>query len=307
MPTPEVVFDLTGSKKGEVASAFFQQGLLKIFNDFQGFHRIFTDGSKSEDGRVAAAAVLQQNPLRVFKHRLVDGSSVFSAELQAILLALKHIYQSKESNFVVISDSLSALQALHNNRLDHPLLVLIREMHASLLEDGKDIVFVWVPSHVGIRGNSIADRAANQARAGPVAGKHCVFSDFKPLVNMFIQGEWQAQWDAFTENKLHAIVPSLSDCVSHCRASRREETVLCRLHIGHTYYTHSYLWKGEDRPYCYACDEPDTIKHILISCADLIEVRRKYYTAESMKVLFRDVPPDSIFAFLKEINMYNKI
>ena len=74
-----------------------------------------------------------------------------------------------------------------------------------------------------------------------------------------------------------------------------------------SYYTHSFLLKGEERPFCFACDEPDTVERILISCADLIEVRRKHFTAESMKVLFRDVPPDRVLAFLREINIYNKI
>ena len=140
-----------------------------------------------------------------------------------------------------------------------------------------------------------------------MAGKHCIFSDFKPVVNSYIQREWQSQWDALTENKLHSFLPNVSDDIFRCRTNRREEVVLCRLHIGHSYFTHSHLLKGEERPYCHACDAPDSIEHILISCADLIEVRRKYYTAESMKVLFRDVPPDSIFAYLKEINMFNKI
>ena len=307
LPTPEVLLDLAGYKKGEVAAALFQQRLFKIFSDFQGFCRIFTDGSKSEDGRAAAAAVLQQKPPHIFKHRLIDGSSIYAAELQAILLALRHIYQSKDFNFLIISDSLSALQALKNNRLDHPLLVLIRELHASLIDEGNDIVFVWAPSHVGIRGNTEADIAANQARADPVAGKHVIFSDFKPVVNKYIQDEWQSQWDALTDNKLHKIIPSISDAIPRCRSNRREEVVLCRLHIGHSYFTHSHLLKGEERPFCFACDEPDNLEHVLISCADLIEVRRKHFSAESMKVLFRDVPPDSIFAFLKEINMFNKI
>ena len=140
-----------------------------------------------------------------------------------------------------------------------------------------------------------------------MASKHVFYSDFKPLINKYIQDEWQSQWDSFTENKLHSVVPSIRDDIPRNRTNRRQETVLCRLHIGHSYYTHSYLLKGEERPFCHACDQADTVEHILISCADLIEVRRKFYTAESMKVLFRDVPPDSIFAFLKEVNVYNKI
>nr|KAG5705515.1 hypothetical protein BaRGS_009168 [Batillaria attramentaria] len=46
--------------------------LRQILADFPGFRQIFTDGSKSEDGRVGAAAVMDG---RVFTRRLADGSA----------------------------------------------------------------------------------------------------------------------------------------------------------------------------------------------------------------------------------------
>ena len=263
--------------------------------------------SKSEDGHVAAAAVLLNSPPSILKHRLIDGSSIFSAELQAVVLALKHVYLSKHTDFLILSDSLSALQALLNNKLDHPLLVQIRELHATLLKNGKDIVFIWIPSHCGIRGNSQADFHANQARDGPVDSKTTIYSDFKPSVYKYITKMWQEHWDTQPSNKLHSIVPNLNECISRCRKNRREEVVLCRLHIGHSYFTHSYLLKDEEAPFCFACNEPNTLKHILLTCSDLIQVRRKYFSAESMELLFRNVPPDSIFNFLREVNIYHQI
>ena len=37
-------------------------------------------------------------------------SSIYTAELRAILLALKHVYYSKEKSFLILSDSLSSLK-----------------------------------------------------------------------------------------------------------------------------------------------------------------------------------------------------
>ena len=60
---------------------------------------------------------------------LLDNSSVFTAELQAILLALKHVYCSKQKSFLILSYSLSSLQATYNLKYDHPILVQISELY----------------------------------------------------------------------------------------------------------------------------------------------------------------------------------
>jgi ribonuclease HI len=179
LPVPDVLLDLTAHKKDSTPPAIYQQSLNELLSSFPGYCRIYTDGSKSEDGRVAAAAVSSRHPRRSFKHRLPDHSSVFSAELQAVLLALRHAYRSRERNFLILSDSLSALQALQGAGTDHPLLVQIRELYADLMKEYYDIIFIWVPGHVGIEGNRIADSAANDARRDPVPDTQTVYSFFK--------------------------------------------------------------------------------------------------------------------------------
>ena len=303
---PEVYLELSTYKKSETSAAIYQQHLNELLDTFKYFKCIYTDGSKSEDGKVAAAAVSKQTN-QAFKHRLVDHSSIYSAELQAILLALKHIYQSKEDNFIILSDSLSALQALKGCKLDHPFLIEIRKLHTYLLNDNKDVIFIWVPSHIGIRGNEKADLAANEARQREVDSEYGFFADFKALIHKHIKQTWQAEWEGNPNNKLFKIVPNISDCIPRCRTNRKEETVLSRLHIGHSYFTHSYLLKRTEQPYCYACDSVDTIEHILISCADFIHIREKYYDEKNLKDLFNNTNPDRIFQFLKEINLFYKI
>ena len=63
--------------------------------------KFFTDGSKTEEG-VAAAAVSTKRINKPFTCRLPDDSSIYTAELRAILLALKHVYYSEGKSFDII-------------------------------------------------------------------------------------------------------------------------------------------------------------------------------------------------------------
>ena len=50
---------------------------------------------------------------------LPDKSSVYTAELSAIRMALELIHRLKQKSFVIYSDSVSSLQAIHTEAL-HP-------------------------------------------------------------------------------------------------------------------------------------------------------------------------------------------
>ena len=82
-----------------------------------------------------------------------------------------------------------------------------------LTKDGKEIVFVWVPGHVGIRGNSAADAAAKDALAGGTSVELIPFSDLKSRANKYILEVWQSQWDELPGNKLNKIFPVLKNSV----------------------------------------------------------------------------------------------
>ena len=89
--------------------------------------------------------------------------------------------------------------------------------------------------------------------------------------------------------------------------TRKENSVLNGLHIGHSYLTHSFILRKEEAPVCVACNTALTIKHILIDCADLLEVRKKYFEQKSLYSLFRNVSPEIIFDFLREIGLFYQI
>ena len=50
-----------------------------------------------------------------------------------------------------------------------------------------------------------------------------------------------------------------------------------------------------------------TVKHILIECADLLAIRKKYFEEKSLYSPFRNVIPEVVFDFLREIGVFYKI
>ena len=106
------------------------------------------------------------------------------------------------------------------------------------------------------------------------------WSDLKPQVDTYICTAWQGLGNNETRNKLYEIRPNLKEslCNTTQPLYRKQETVMTRLRIGHTWITHSYLLKKEDQPFCHACDNPFTVKHILVECSDFTHIRNKYYT-----------------------------
>ena len=56
-----------------------------------------------------------------------------------------------------------------------------------------------------------------------------------------------------------------------------------------SYLTHSFVLRNEEAPVCVACNAVITVKHTLIECADLLEIRKKYFEERSLYSLFRNV------------------
>ena len=196
---PVVHFDFTSFKKDTTNPEIYKQLYLQLISEYPLSENVFTDGSKTEDG-VAAAAVSTKQINKTFTCRLPDDSSIYTAELRAILLALKHVYYSKGKSFLILSDSVSSLQSIFNLKYDHPALVQILDLYTEMTRDGREIVFIWVPSHVGNRGNSAADSAAKDALDGDISVELIPFSDLKSRTNKYILELWQSEWDEFPEN-----------------------------------------------------------------------------------------------------------
>ena len=299
MPRPQVHFHLAGLKKQNTDPMVYKTLLYEFIGLYSHYQQAYTDGSKGNDG-VSCAAVF---PTVVLRHRLPDSCSIFTAELHAIQLALEHV-SAERRDTVIFSDSKSCLEAIHNKHLDHPK---VREVLLTLkaLYHHINIVFCWIPSHIGITGNEQADIAAKSAlTCGHLTRLSLPFSDLRPQIENHIWFGWQQRWSEEVNNKLHKIRPTVNFDKMPANLCRRSSIVLTRSMIGHTHATHGFLLRREPLPLCTGCGEPLSVEHILINCTDLSFIRHRFYTATSIEELFDTCPADTILSFLKETGFY---
>ena len=155
--------------------------------------------------------------------------------------------KKQSNNYVICSDSKSALQAIQNKQLDNPgiLDVLIKYFY---LHEYKDIVFCWIPGHAGIEGNEKADLAAKRALTKEITDFTIPYTDFKMTIKSFIMSCWQRQWNECNNNKLHSILPCIQNKIPSRFNTRKDQGIYHRCLIGHSRLTPFSQWTGTGMP-----------------------------------------------------------
>nr|CAH7759898.1 unnamed protein product [Callosobruchus chinensis] len=69
--------------------------------------------------------------------------------------------------------------------------------------------------------------------------------------------------------------------------NRRQQSILCRLRIGHCKLTHSYPLSGDLRPMCSAFNVRLTVDHLLNECQLHCDIRRELQMSRNIQTLLR--------------------
>ncbi|GFW49995.1 putative RNA-directed DNA polymerase from transposon X-element [Trichonephila clavipes] len=205
------------------------------------YSAIYTDGSKRAD-YVSCGVVIEDI---MHGYRLYTFCSVFTAEAVTIYRALQLFDSNRPRKYCIYTDSMSVLEALENyNDRCHPVVCTILDITSGLYSKSFDIVFCWLPSHVGIIGNEQADSAAKSATTHlPLA---VPLLDMKRVILHHIFKIWQESWSQQLDNKLHSMKPVIG--AWPVIPIRRTDIKLTRLRIGPTRFTHRHLLLGEGAP-----------------------------------------------------------
>ena len=302
--------------KASISQQEAQQKFLDIRHQLHDFHFLFTDGSQV--GERTSNAVYSTNH-QIAKTRLENNTSIYIAELHAVLQALRLVKDHSLKRVVICTDSRSVIQSLSIDSPSSALLTNIYNVHQELSVTGTRLRFLWVPGHKGIFGNEQADKFAKEALSLCTITKIPVeYQSIKRRIRNVITKAWQAQWtNTSRATQLRRIKPQVENWSTANRKNRREEKVLSRLRLGHTVYTHSYIYSQEARPVCTSCNHPQTVEHILLQCLHYRRQRNRivdFCNEEKLPLNIATLLGDShpellnlLFSFLREIKLFEKL
>ncbi|XP_072389567.1 uncharacterized protein [Diabrotica undecimpunctata] len=208
---------------------------------------------------------------------------------------------------VIFTDSLSAIQGIQKIYPNHPILEQIKKDLVTLQNNHKQLHVMWIPSHVGIPGNEIADQMAKKAgkmersddRTYPIP-----HSDMKKCINEYTKNLWLRRWQP--NNRLRQANPDLSAKTPNL-VKLRDQVVLYRIRIGHTRLTHEHLLRKEPPRICYACDTNITVGHIGIDYPLYQMERLATGLPSDIKCALDSADCDKIIRFLQKTKLYNQI
>ena len=160
----------------------FQEKFQKIKEKYPKYIHIFIDGSRQNN--VTTSAPIINRKIQIKKH-LPRETSIFSAEVYAINLALDLITKSRNTKHIVFSDSQSAIVAIKGKKFNNPLIAeLLTKLNK--LCNQKKIVLCWIPRHIGIQGNEMVDSAAKTTLNNPLNTHFKIpFTDLKRTINIY--------------------------------------------------------------------------------------------------------------------------
>uniref|UniRef100_A0A1Y1MKC9 RNase H type-1 domain-containing protein n=2 Tax=Photinus pyralis TaxID=7054 RepID=A0A1Y1MKC9_PHOPY len=194
-----------------------------------------------------------------------------------------------EESFAIVSDSQGALNSIKSRFPRDPLVQRIQAVYSNVVEVGKSIFWIWVPGHVGIRGNVMADEAAKRA----TGVRHV---DVQVVRHLDLKAALRA---ALVHPKPWR--PPLL-------LSRIERVKIHRLRIGYTQITHAHLLRGEPPTVCVHCGNQMTVEHILRECPVLEPIRQSFHLIDEVgEILKQPQHLKNVIKYLRSANIFDML
>jgi ribonuclease HI len=186
--------------------------------------QIYSDGSGYRGG-IGAAVVMYDNGRKIatlrYKLSREDQHTVYEAELVRVLLGihLAKCSRATANDWVPISISLdnSTVIRASKTQSSKPSQYLLEHLHKALKDLEEDLAerieLIWVPSHVGAKGNETADKEAKRAAQGNNSAKEAIpevlredllvsLSALRQILTTAVHRDWATTW-ATSKHYMH--------------------------------------------------------------------------------------------------------
>ncbi|GBP06356.1 hypothetical protein EVAR_71375_1 [Eumeta japonica] len=301
-----VILSLTNLSKISTDPIIYQQTYYNTIIDFtaKNWKLLFTDGSKTNFSTTFATVEHKGNIINCGQ---VDNyCSNFTAEALAVYMAVEFASKS-ELKYIICTDSLSTINGLQNPNNDSPLINDIRNI---CIKHSDKIKIMWVPSHVGIPGNELADLAASEAKHRPLL----VFPTYeaRDIINAaldHLKTSKASQWSTYNHNYKN-INPSGTKSIFPVNCSKKITSTIVRLRIGHCKFSHRHLLEKNPAPLCPNCNTQLTAAHILNDCPTYSSCRENIFKSQTPTDLLKNLCESNIklvFKFIVETSLIDSI
>ncbi|MGL5597690.1 MAG: ribonuclease H family protein, partial [Aeromonas sp.] len=241
---------------------------------YYGNVHIYTDGSKDPESNKTGIAVAVPQQEIIITKRTPDYLSVFTTELIAIVIALQWLEETQIQKAVICSDSLAALKSIKSGQSNcrQDIIIEIMQLLYRIHVHDRVVSFLWVPAHVGIDGNEMADKNAKRSlnKNNVEIDVKISKAEAKIIIKQAVTKFWQQKWDMEkTGRHLYNIQKKVGLQINETGSDfkRREEVIITRLRLGHS-SLNGNLHKIRKHPsgFCRFCGETETVEHILLQC-----------------------------------------
>ena len=268
--TPEVhtTIEKISKKEDMISSEARAAALERINTEFPHHGKIYTDGSLDQEAGHAGAGVFLPKIDRRIAIPL-PPTSIAHAELVAIGRAIEEAEHMDEERIVILTDSKSSLQLI---QISDPASCTIELecIHKGLEVSRKRFAFQWIPSHVNIEGNEVADSLAKMgSEMGPVNSPFTTLEKILSQIDKNFSEEWMQDWSSSIKGRSYFQLHRTRTKMNYSDMTRKDQVTISQLKSGH-FPCGKYLQKvrKRDTASCLLCQEEDeTIEHILFKCS----------------------------------------